>query len=164
MPYIQGVTPGNIKYEVRNNNTWTNLSGAPISTDNSYTDEWRGRASSPLAPFGWALDYDWTNVKFTDQRPTTTQLARATLRYQFDPQVRLESRRRYEDNDYPSSPIAVRYTAPGCNGIRPADSLNANWEHRFFGASYLIAFEHRRPLSSITVKASLPRRAIRSSS
>ena len=73
-PYIQGTMPANIKYELRNNNIWTNLSGTPITTNNSYTNEWIGKLSSPIAPYGWSIDYDRTDVKFTDQQPTITQL------------------------------------------------------------------------------------------
>jgi uncharacterized protein (PEP-CTERM system associated) len=154
-PYVQGVLPNNVKYELRNNNSWTNLSGAPIATNNSYTDEWKGRASSPLAPFGWALDYDWTDVKFTDQRPTTTQLVRATLRYQADPQLRFDLDGGYEDNQYPF--VDYRGAIYGA-GVQwnPTERTNVagNWEHRFFGSSYLFNFDHRTPLSAINVQAS----------
>ena len=33
-PYIKGITPGRISYELRNDNVWTDLSGAPIATSN----------------------------------------------------------------------------------------------------------------------------------
>jgi len=154
-PYIQGTTPGNIKYELRDNNIWANLSGAPIATDNSYTNELIGRISSPLSPFGWAVDYDRTDVRFTDQRPTITQLARGTLRYQADPQLRLDLAGGYEDNQYPF----VDYTGP-IYGVgmqwnpTPRTKVVGNWEHRFFGSSYLFTFDHRTPLSAINVQAS----------
>jgi len=154
-PYIQGMTPDNYKYEIRNNNSWINLSGAPISTSNSYTDEWKGRVSSPLVPFGWALDYDWTNVKLKDQNPTITQLARGTLRYQADAQLRFDVDGGYEDNQYPF----IDYRGPIYGvGVQwnPTERTNVvgNWEHRFFGSSYLFTFDHRTPLSAITVQAS----------
>ena len=39
---------------------------------------------------------------------------------------------------------------------RPTERTNvvANWEHRFFGASYLFSFDHRTPLSVWSVSAS----------
>ena len=46
-PYIQGTAPGDIKYELRNDNTWTTLSGAPISTDNAFYDVWSGSRRGP---------------------------------------------------------------------------------------------------------------------
>jgi len=152
-PYIQGTTPNNIQYELRNNNIWTNLSGAPIATNDAYTNEWLGKVSGPIATFGWAVDYDWTRVKFTDQRPTTTQLGRATLNFQVDPQVRFDVDG--EDNQYPF--VDYRGAIYGV-GFRwnPTERTNVvgNWEHRFFGSSYLFTFDHRTPLSSIKVQAS----------
>jgi uncharacterized protein (PEP-CTERM system associated) len=154
-PYIQGITPGNIRYEVRNNNTWTNLSGAPIATNNSHITEWLGRVSSPINPYGWAVDYDGTDVKFNDQRPTITHLARAILRYQVDPQFRLDVDGGYEENQYPL--VNYRGAIYGA-GVQwnptPRTSVVGNWEYRFFGSSYLFAFEHRTPLSSVKVQAS----------
>ena len=154
-PYIQGITPGNIRYEVRNSNTWTNLSGAPISTKNSYVNEWLGNVSSPVAPYGWAVDYQRTDVKFTDQRPTITELARATLRYQVDPQVRFEVDGGYEDNEFPLVDYRGAIYGVGVQwNPTPRTSFVGNWEHRFFGSSYRLAFEHRTPLSSFKVQAS----------
>ena len=140
--------PDNIKYELRNNNIWTNLSGTPIDTNNAYTDEWKGKVSSPMAPFGWALDYDWTDVKFTDQRPTTTQLARGTLLYQDDPQFRFDVDGGYEDNQYPFSDYRGAIYGAGLRW-EPDQRTNivGNWEHRFFGSSYLFTLDHRTPLS-----------------
>jgi uncharacterized protein (PEP-CTERM system associated) len=154
-PYIQGVTPGNYQYEIRNNDSWTNLSGAPINTNNAFTQEWIGKIASPLAPFGWALDYDWTNVKFTDQNPTITQLARASARYQVDPQLRLSVDGGYEDNQYPFVDYRGAIYGAGLQwNPTPRTNVIGNWEHRFFGSSYLFSFDHRTPLSAITANAS----------
>ena len=154
-PYIQGTTPDNIKYELRNNNSWTNLSYTPIATNNAYTDEWFGKVSGPIATFGWAVDYDWMDVKFTDQRPTTTQLGRATLNYQYDPQFRFDIDGGYEDNQYPLTDYRGAIYGAGFRWVPDATTnVVGNWEHRFFGASYLFTFDHRTPLSSIRVQAS----------
>ena len=49
----------------------------------------------------------------------------------------------------------MRSTAPACNGVRPSGrSVVANWEHRFFGSSYLFTFDHRTPLSVVSLHAS----------
>ena len=58
-PYIKGTTSDGIRYELRNNNTWTNLSGAPVSTNNAYYSEWRGNVAGPSSGSAWSLDYDW---------------------------------------------------------------------------------------------------------
>ena len=154
-PYIQGTTPDNIKYELRYNNIWTNLSGAPLATNNAYTNEWVGRLSGPIAAFGWAVDYDRTEVKFTDQNPTTTQLGRATLSYQIDPQFRFDIDGGYEDNQYPLVDYRGAIYGAGFRWIPSTRaSVIGNWEHRFFGSSYLFTFENRTPLSVISLQAS----------
>ena len=45
-PYIQGIVGNGIAYELRNNNVWTNLSGAPVSTTDSRYTEWLARVST----------------------------------------------------------------------------------------------------------------------
>ncbi len=119
-PYIQGITPGNIRYEVRNSNTWTNLSGAPISTENSYVNEWLGNVSSPVAPYGWAVDYERTDVKFTDQRPTITRAGPRDAALPGRSPGAVRSRRRVRGQSLSRwSTIVARYTAWGFNGTRP---------------------------------------------
>ena len=152
----QGITPGNIKYELRNNNIWANLSGAPIATNNSYTDEWKGRVSGPLAPFGWALDYDWTDVKFTDQRPTTTRTGSRVAALSGRSATTVRSGRRIRGQpDFRSTSYSGAIYGVGLQW-NPNERTNVagNWEHRFFGSSYLFSFDHRTPLSAIIVKAS----------
>ncbi len=150
-PYLKGVTPAGIQYEVRNNNTWTNLSGAPISTNNAYYDEWLGKLASPVARVGWSLDYDWNNVKFNNQPPLITELTRASVLYQADPNVRVSADVGYEDNRYTFADY--RDTIYGVGMLwhpTPRTNVVANWEHRFFGSSYLVSFDHRTPLSAIS--------------
>ena len=49
-PYIKGITPGGIQYELRNNNTWTSLSSTPISANSAYYDQWVGTDRGPDCP------------------------------------------------------------------------------------------------------------------
>lgn len=154
-PYIQGTTPGNVRYQLRNNNVWTNLYGAPTTTSNVYYDQWLGRIASPVAPFGWAADYERDSVKFEGQAPLVTSLGRGRLLYQADPQLQLSASGGYEDNRYTfTNNRGAIYGA----GLRwtpsPRASLAANWEHRFFGSSYSLSFDDRGPLSVVGVRAS----------
>jgi uncharacterized protein (PEP-CTERM system associated) len=155
-PYFKGITPGNYTYELRNNNSWANISSAPFSVGNAYTNEWVGKVSSPLAPFGWALDYDRSDVKFTDQeKPTITELSRGTVRYQVDPQMRLDASGGYEENKYPLTSYRGPIYGVGIEwNPTPRTNIVGNWEHRFFGSSYLFSFEHRTPLAVVEAKAS----------
>jgi uncharacterized protein (PEP-CTERM system associated) len=154
-PYIQGVSAGNISYLLRNNSIWSNLNGAPISTSNSYTSEWVGRVEGPASPLGWSADFDLTNVKFKDQAPQKTNLGRVNARYDYDPQMHLRADVGYEDNHYPLSDFRGYIYGVGFEW-HPTERTGvvANWEHRFFGSSYLFTFDHRTPLSAWTFRAS----------
>jgi len=154
-PYLQGNTPGDVKYELRNNNVWTNLNGAPISTSNSYTNEWLGNVNGPIRTFGWAAEGNYSDVKFTDQRPQIQALGRARLLWQPDPQVRLDVDGGYEDNRFPLAEYQGPIYGAGMQWV-PNERMRfvGNWEHRYFGASYLVTFENRTPLSLISFLAS----------
>ncbi len=154
-PYIKGTTPGGLTYDLRDNNIWTNLSGAPIDTSNSYDNQVIGHVESPVTPTGWSVDYSRDDTRFTDQRPTVMELARASLLYQFDPQLRLNIGAGYENNDFPFAQYNGSIYGAGFhwNPTQRTDVVG-NWEHRFFGSSYLFTFEHRTPLSAIKVQAS----------
>jgi uncharacterized protein (PEP-CTERM system associated) len=147
-PYVKGVTSGNITYLLRLNAVWGNLYNVPTDVGNTHYTELIGNLASPVAPWGWAVDLSRTDVKFTDQSPQITQLVRLRLIDQIDPQLQLSGSLGYEDNQYPLTDyrgaiygIAAKW--------RPTErtSVDAGWEHRFFGASYLFAFEHRTALS-----------------
>jgi uncharacterized protein (PEP-CTERM system associated) len=151
-PYVQGVTNSNISYLLRFNAVWGNLSSTPISASNSYYTEWVAHLQSPVAPWGWAADFDRTDVNFTDQSPQTTQIERARTMYQFNPQLQLSASVGYEQNHFPFSDYndfiyGVQAT------YKPTERTNAvaGWEHRFFGASYLFTLDHRMPLSVYSV-------------
>jgi uncharacterized protein (PEP-CTERM system associated) len=154
-PYVKGTTYDDIQYEVRNNNTWTNLSGAPIATNNAYYNEWLGRVASPVLQVGWSVDYDWTDVKFNNQPPQISELTRGSLYYQVDPSVRVSVDGGYEDNRYTFTDYHDTIYGVGVQWKpTPRTSLVANWEHRFFGSSYLVAFDHRTPLSAVSARFS----------
>jgi uncharacterized protein (PEP-CTERM system associated) len=154
-PYIQGVTVGNVTYLLRYNALWGNLSSTPIAVNSNFYSEWIGTLESPVAPYGWGVDLDRTEVKFNDQRPQITQLVRFRLRYQLEPQFQVSGSVGYEDNQYPLADYADAIYGVGLTW-RPNEVTNllATWEHRFFGASYLATFDHRTPLSSWNLRAS----------
>lgn len=154
-PYIKGVFQGGVNYELRDNNIWVNLSGSPISLSNSYTNELIGRLAKDPIPWGWSVDYDGTRVKFNNQGPIDTELARARLAYQVDPELRVSADAGYEDNRYPlASSQGPIYGIDAHWQPTQRTDVKAGWEHRFFGASYYLAFDHRTPLSVWSVNAS----------
>jgi uncharacterized protein (PEP-CTERM system associated) len=154
-PYIKGENPGGIQYLLRNDSTWANLNGAPIDTSNSYTSEWTGKLDTPIAPLGWHADLDLVNVKFKDQSSQRTNVARVGPRFAYDPVTRLSAHVGYEDNRYPLSDYSDVVYGVGVEW-QPTErsKVVANWEHRFFGSSYLFTFDHRTPLSVWNISAS----------
>lgn len=162
-PYIQGVAFNNISYLVRNDNVWTTLSGAPTTalsfstpSGNSYLNRLFARVASPVNPGGWALEYDRNQIDFTDQSSSfLTEVARGRLFYNLNESLQLNASGGWEDNNYFSGQGGQYSGAIYGGGLTwrpsPATSLTGNWEHRFFGASYLVSFQHRGPLSAFNL-------------
>jgi uncharacterized protein (PEP-CTERM system associated) len=158
-PYIQGVLPGQVTYLVRNDNIWTNLSNTPTNAPgfaNSYVNRWLGRLDSPIRLFGWSIDASTSYTKFSNQRQgLSNEIARGIIHYQPDPQLRLDAIGGYEHNDYVATESEnIVYGAGG--EWRPTDrtNLSGNWQHRFFGSSYLASLTHRNPYSAFNINAS----------
>jgi len=154
-PVIQGVTPSNVRYELRDNNIWYNFYNAPPNTSDSYYNQLLGNVASPVAPWGWAADYEGDYVKFQGQQPLISNLGRGRLIYQYDPQIQLTASGGYEDNRY----TFTDYRGPIYGGgvkwqPSPRTNLVAYWEHRFFGSSYLFTFDTHGPLSVLSFHAS----------
>ncbi len=154
-PYIRGGVPGDVEYLLRNDSIWSTLSGAPLSTDNSYTNQTLAHVGRQTALLGWSLEYNRSSVTFSSQPALVTQLGRLRLDHSPDPQLKLSVSAGYEDEDYTLSHSNGPIYGLGATW-HPTDrtSIEAFWEHRFFGGSYLFNFNHRTPLSVWTVNAS----------
>lgn len=147
-PYLQGEGPGGWTYELRNNNVWSNLTGAPIDTSNSRYTEWIARVSTaPQRQLGVAANYNYTDVVFNDQEGSlVTQIGRVAPFYNVNPQLRLDATAGYEHN----SGFLTSYSG-AVYGVgfrwRPTErtSVVGSWEHRYFGSSYFFSFDHRMP-------------------
>src|SRR5262249_39844623 len=143
-----------VKYELRDDNIWTNLNSAPAATTRAYTNKLVGNVSHDPTPVGWSAEYERTSDKFGDQRALVSELGRLRIPVQVDPLLRVSASRGYEDNRYtfttPRGPIY-----DGGAEWRPSRTMTVkgNWEHRFFGASYDFSFDDRTPLSTWSVKA-----------
>jgi uncharacterized protein (PEP-CTERM system associated) len=154
-PYFKGVTPGDINYELRDSSTWTRAYQTQSSTSQSYSNEALASVSRNPTPWGWSAEYNRASIKFPDQAALVTQLERARLIRQIDPQLQIFGGAGYENNHYVFADYRdVTYQF----GVRwrPTERtlVDADWEHRFFGSSYHLTFDHRMPLSVWTVRAS----------
>ena len=154
-PYIKSPTSREIQYELRDDNIWTHLSGAPGGRNDSFTNKLTGHVSREPKPVGWALEVERTSDKFTDQPALVTQLARLRVPVQVDPEVRVSASGGYEDNRYTfTSPHGAIYGVGGEWRPAPRTTLKGDWEHRFFGSSYQFSFDNRTPLSTWNLSAS----------
>jgi uncharacterized protein (PEP-CTERM system associated) len=154
-PYFRGGS-GNYDYDVRDKNIWTFTNGVVGSSPtSSYTNEIVGTASRKPTPIGWTIDVDRSDVKFPDEAALVTQLGRARALWEVDPQVELSAGGGYEDNRYTLASYKDAIYNVGFRW-RPTERTLASgdWEHRFFGASYHFAFDHRTPLSVWNLRAS----------
>lgn len=149
-PFITGKIGSDVTYLVRDDNIWSTVSGAPVSVENSYVNNLVATLAREPSPLGWALDYNRNDTTFSGQSgQQLQQLVRARPIWQPEPQLRLSVSGGYEDNDFPFS--AYRGAIYGVGGRwRPSErtTLDGFWEHRFFGASYGVVFDHRTPLTA----------------
>lgn len=154
-PFIRGSTPQNTSYELRYDNVWTNLSGAPVSTNNSYYQTFSAFASNTQSTLGWSLSGNYTDIDFNRQSPINQQLYRARAIYNVNPLWQVSASAGYERNEFTatssSGPI---YGVGFVWRPSPRTNLVGDWEHRFFGSSYNVSLDHVRPLSVWRFQAS----------
>jgi uncharacterized protein (PEP-CTERM system associated) len=148
-PYFQRTTIGGYRTLLRWDNQWYTSSGAASAgLRDSYYSTLTARVSSPIRLWGWTAEYIGNEVRFDEQQPFRTQVARGILYYQANQDLRLSARGGYESNNYyltnESGPI---YGAGIDWTPTPRTVLNAFWEERFFGPSYGLTFNHRTRLT-----------------
>ncbi|MGE5102490.1 MAG: TIGR03016 family PEP-CTERM system-associated outer membrane protein [Deltaproteobacteria bacterium] len=161
-PYIRGGDSNYVNYELRQQSIWSDASGISTgsSTNRSYTSNVNGYVTRQPLPAGATLEYHRSDIRFSDianagSNSETTEIARLRGLYQFDPAFRVSGSVGYENNQFFFT--EERGTTYGAGFVwHPTDrtNLNATYEHRFFGASYNVAFDHRTPLSVWSIAAS----------
>ena len=143
-PYIQGTLPGSIAYLVRNDSSWTDTSSAPTSVNNAYANHTVARASQAPTPWGWSAELTRDYSTYPDQPSIIQTKASATSTYLIDPQLEIFATGGYEWDNFAT--LTTNNAIYGGGAIwRPTQrtTVSAKYEHRFFGASYLVQFDHR---------------------
>src|SRR5437764_3882510 len=154
-PHIKGPTAGDIRYDLRDDNIWTHLSGAPAGVGDSFTNRLSGQISRIPRPLGWGIEVQRTSEKFTGQPALVTQLARARVPFRVDPELQAWASSGYEDNRYTlTHPHGTIYGAGFEWRYSPRTTAKAEWEHRFFGSSYSLTADERTALSTWSVRVS----------
>ena len=146
-PYVKRALPGEMQFEIRDTNTWTKLNNAPTTDGTTaYTNVAYAFVSRDPLPLGWDASYNRSEVKFGSQ-PLVTQVGRANLIYQADPELQLSLRGGYEDDDFGLTKSRSSIYGVGARW-QPNQRTTANgyWEHRFFGSSYQAGFTYRTAL------------------
>ena len=154
-PYIQGGARGDVQYSVRDDNIWSTLNGTPFSLNNAYVNALTATLGRQSQYVGWLTEYDRSQVRFNTQPPLLSQLGRLSLFHSPDPQLRVSVDVGYEENDYTFS--HSRDTIYGVGGTwrpTPRTNVDAHWEHRFFGSSYLFNFSNNTRVTTWTLGAS----------
>jgi uncharacterized protein (PEP-CTERM system associated) len=154
-PYIKGPPSREITYELRDDNIWTHLSGAPAGTNDSFTNRLTGNVTREPRPVGWAVEIERTSDKFVGQPALVTQLVRGRVPVRVNPELRVSASGGYEDNRYTfTEPHGAIYGAGAEWRPTPRATVKGEWEHRFFGSSYKFNFDNRTPRSTWNVSAS----------
>ena len=148
-PYLRRVISG-YDYLLRWDNQWTTYSGDNTGGGlrDSYYSTLTARISSPIRLFGWTAEYIGNDVRFDEQQPLSTEVARGILYYQVNPDLQLSARGGYEWNNYYLNQYSGPIYGAGVNWTpTPRTTLDAFWEERFFGPSYGLNLNHRTRLT-----------------
>jgi len=154
-PYIKGLGPGGLSYELRDNNIWTDESSAPTTTGRSYTNDISANLLSEPRPLGYALEYRRTDTRFSGQEPLLTEIERARAIWRPDPLWELSAIAGYENNEFAfENQSGIVYGASVRWHPSRRTTVDTSWEHRFFGGSYHVSLGHRTPFTIWSLRAS----------
>jgi uncharacterized protein (PEP-CTERM system associated) len=164
-PYIDVQRPDGLSYGLRQQSIWSNAGGSggvlgAGTGGNSFTSNVIGRVTRQVGVSGFSLDYNRSDIRFSDtgnlgEDKESTELVRLSALYRPDPTLQLSASFGYENNQFFFSEERGTTYGAGINW-HPTDrtNLDATWEHRFFGPSYHVTFNHRMPLTVLTLAAS----------
>lgn len=146
-PYIRGVLFGDYRYQVRNDNYYSNAQN--VSGD-VLTSSVFGAIDSPVQRrifYGADASYDYT--KFENRQTFDAQLVRGRIGFVATPELSLRASGGYEWNNYGLTNYSGAIYGVGLDWRpTPRTNLSATWEERFFGPSYQASFSHRTRLTS----------------
>jgi len=157
-PYIRRENDAGWSYLVRNDNFWTTYSGGDfngVPLADSTSNRFLVDAKSGPALVRYGFDYTYERVR-DESLPTAhyQQIGRVRPILAVTPRINLSARLGYESNDYVNSYSGKVYGA-GLDWMpTPRTKLDSFIEHRFFGASYGLKFNHRTRLTAWNLSAS----------
>jgi uncharacterized protein (PEP-CTERM system associated) len=160
-PYIKSTTSSGISYLIRDDNNLTHNNAvyggnAALGVPNSYSNTFLANVDGPTdRALQWGANYTYSYVDFENQNPFKSQIARGKLTHPFSVELSGYVDAGYETNDYTfSSYQGPVYGAGFTWQPTPRTNLNGFIEHRFFGPSYGLNFNHRTRATAWTLQAS----------
>lgn len=151
-PVMEGEAGGDIRYALRNDNTWTREFGSDAAST-SGAGGYFGRVTASVErsprPFGWRLETERSLTRYDDpaEPKLVISTARARLNYALAEDWTFGVRAGYERNNEDPADHDWRSIA----GVEtrwqpsPRTTLSAFREKRFFGSGWELAFTHRQP-------------------
>jgi uncharacterized protein (PEP-CTERM system associated) len=143
-PYFRGRLGGFADYVARY--SWATTRSGVATLANAQTREsslaLNGVTSGPL---GWSADANSQNLTYRTGRPVADDRLKASLIYSFSPQVNVSLIGSRESNNYTTA-AKESYNSAGAGlnwAISERTKLSAQLEHRSFGQSHNLSFEHR---------------------
>lgn len=156
-PHLRGELGRSLEYDLRHRNTWTTTNNDSLG--DLRTAQWTGRVARPVQLFGWALEYEDTEIHregALTRQDDQERLLRARLHFQPSESWRFSASAGREENNFVLG-RTERETIGGA-GVSwrpgPRTSADFEYEHRFFGPSRLARFSHRTPLSAWSLRYS----------
>jgi uncharacterized protein (PEP-CTERM system associated) len=159
-PYIRGTLFGDLQYEVRSDNAWTDEAWGDDSLDfkgqysatNTVLIE---RSPQPLGG-AFSLQQQLLSSSVEDQGLLKTETARLSLRYALTNNFVVGARVGAERYNYTLTADEWQRFYGAEMSWRPNErtSLEGYWEDRVFGNSWQLAFNYRRPQMAFNVASS----------
>jgi len=157
-PRIEGTAGEHLRYLVRSSNAWLNESGATATIVGSTSEGYFGQHSAFIerdpVPGGWRLEAQRSETRYRDStlQPLVIDTARATVLYAPGADIRLGLHAGYERTSFDEN--GAIYGIDAKWQPSPRTQLSAFGEHRFFGSSWRLAFDHRTPLFAWNILSS----------
>ncbi len=155
-PYVRGRLGGFANYEAR----WSWASTSSQSSKSDSTSQTTSLSlssdSSTFARLGWSAAYSRQTSEFGSRGSRNNDSLNGTLFYSVSPELRLQASAGRESNDLTSQGNEQSSTWGWGANWRPTErtSLDVKRNHRFFGDSTNISFQHRMPRSVWTLSTS----------
>jgi uncharacterized protein (PEP-CTERM system associated) len=158
-PYIRGTLFGDVKYQVRSDNYWTdNAWGNTPDYSGQYSATNTVLAERSPRPLGWAFSYQQQLVSSAveGQDLLDSETARFSLRYALTSALAIGARLGAEKYNYTFAARDWQRFYGAEIGWRPNDrtSLEGYWEDRIYGNSWQAAFTYRRPQMALNIVSS----------